>query len=56
VPPTFEQLRESIRETLLAQLSEQRLIKLREEAKVTTESPAEPAPTTDAAAADKPAN
>ncbi|MEZ5463401.1 peptidyl-prolyl cis-trans isomerase [Dokdonella sp.] len=56
VPPTFEQLRESIRETLLAQLSQQRLIKLREEAKVTTESPTDAEPSADAVPADKPAN
>lgn len=40
VPPTFEQLRDSILETLLGQLSEQRLTKLRADAKVATESPA----------------
>lgn len=58
VPPTFEQLRDSIRETLLAQLSEQRLMKMREEAKVATESPAGTgvAAPADAGTADKPAN
>ena len=40
VPPTFEQLKDSIRETLLGQLAEQRLAKLRSEAKVVTKSPA----------------
>ena len=58
VPPTFEQLKDSIRETLLGQLSEQRLIKLREDAKVTTESPVttDVAPPAAAKPADKPAN
>lgn len=40
VPPPFEQLKDSIRETLLTQLGEQRLAKLRSEAKVATETPA----------------
>lgn len=58
VPPPFEQLRDSIRETLLAQLSDQRLAKLRADAKVVTESPAaaEAAPAADAKPADKPAH
>lgn len=40
VPPTFEQLKDSIRETLLGQLADQRLAKLRGDAKVVTNSPA----------------
>ena len=61
VPPSFEQLKGSIRETVQGQLSQQRLTKLRDEAKVETLTP-----TTDAAAqpptpvnpepAEKPAN
>ena len=39
VPPTFEQLKDSIRETLLGQLADQRLAKLRSDAKVVTNSP-----------------
>jgi peptidyl-prolyl cis-trans isomerase C len=39
VPPTFEQLKDTIRETVLTQLSDQRLLKLREEAKVDTQTP-----------------
>jgi peptidyl-prolyl cis-trans isomerase C len=39
VPPTFEQLKDSIRETLLGQLADQRLAKLRSDAKVVTSSP-----------------
>jgi len=58
VPPTFEQLRDSIRQTLLAQLSDQRLVKLRADAKVVTESPADAkaAPPAEAKPTDKPAN
>ncbi len=58
VPPTFDQLKDTIRETVLGQLSDQRLTKLRDEAKVTTETPvsAKPANATDAAPAAKPAN
>lgn len=44
VPPTFEQLKDSIRETLLGQLADQRLAKLRGDAKVVTNSPAVPTP------------
>ena len=44
VPPPFEELKESIRETLLGQLADQRLAKLRSEANVVTETPAD-APT-----------
>jgi peptidyl-prolyl cis-trans isomerase C len=39
VPPTFEQLKDTIRETVLTQLSDQRLVKLRDEAKVDTQTP-----------------
>jgi peptidyl-prolyl cis-trans isomerase C len=39
VAPPFEQLKESIRDTLLGQLSQQRLAKLRSDAKVVTETP-----------------
>ena len=58
VPPTFDQLKDTIRETVLSQLSEQRLTKLRDEAKVTTETPdsAKPAKAADAAPAAKSAN
>lgn len=58
VPPTFDQLKDSIRETVLGQLSEQRLTKLRDEAKVITETPDSAKSTTaaDAARAAKPAN
>ncbi|MEO7935787.1 MAG: peptidylprolyl isomerase [Dokdonella sp.] len=58
VPPTFDQLKDTIRETVLSQLSEQRLTKLRDEAKVTTETPdsAKPAKAGDAAPAAKSAN
>lgn len=49
VPPTFEQLKDTIRQTLLTQLSDQRLGRLRENAKVTTETPkSEPSASTDA--------
>ena len=48
VPPSFEQLKDGIRETVLTQLGQQRLLKLRDTAKVVTETP-----TTDTA--DKPA-
>lgn len=53
VPPTFEQLKDSIRETLLGQLADQRLAKLRSDAKVVTNSPT--ASTAAAAAETKPA-
>ena len=55
VPPTFDQLKDTIRETVLGQLSDQRLAKLRDEAKVATETPdsAKPAKS---APAEKPAN
>ena len=58
VPPTFEQLKDTIRETVLGQLSDQRLAKLRDEAKVTTETPdsAKPVKAVDAAPDEKPAN
>nr|HMM67983.1 peptidylprolyl isomerase [Dokdonella sp.] len=58
VPPTFEQLKDSIRETLLTQLGEQRLAKLRSEAKVVTETPAagKPATPVETAPAEKPSN
>ncbi|MEP6882958.1 MAG: peptidylprolyl isomerase [Dokdonella sp.] len=58
VPPTFDQLKDTIRETVLGQLSDQRLGKLRDEAKVTTETPdsAKPAKAADAAPAEKAAN
>jgi peptidyl-prolyl cis-trans isomerase C len=39
VPPTFEELKESIRDTLLGQLAQQRVAKLRSEAHVVTETP-----------------
>ncbi len=57
-PPPFEQLKDSIRDTLLAQLSEQRLVRLRDEAKVTTETPTNEisAPASEAPPAKKPAN
>lgn len=47
VPPPFEELKESIRETLLTQLGQQRLQKLRSEASVST--PEAAAKSTDAA-------
>jgi parvulin-like peptidyl-prolyl isomerase len=53
VPPTFEQLKDSIRETLLGQLADQRLAKLRSDAKVVTSSPS--ATTAPAAGEPKPA-
>ncbi len=61
VPPTFEQLKDSIRETLLTQLGQQRLMKLRDSAKVVTETPAatavdKAAAETDSRPAEKPAN
>ncbi len=58
VPPTFDQLKDTIRETVLGQLSDQRLTKLRDEAKVTTETPdsAKSAKAADAAPAEKSAN
>ena len=57
VPPTFDQLKDSIRETLLSQLSDQRLVRLRDDAKVTTETPkSEPSEASDTKAVDaKPA-
>jgi len=51
VPPKFEDLKESIRETLLTQLSQQRLQKLRSEASVST-----PESAVKAADAAKPSN
>lgn len=56
VPPSFEQLKDSIRETLLTQLGEQRLAKLRSEAKVTTETPGAEKAAAAAAATEKPNN
>lgn len=61
VPPTFEQLKDSIRETVLTQLGQQRLMKLRDSAKVVTETPADdvadkPAVEADSKPAEKPAN
>ena len=59
VPPSFEQLKDSIRETVQGQLSQQRLVKLREEAKVETITPAtaaEPASPANPETAEKPAN
>ncbi|HOX71606.1 MAG TPA: peptidylprolyl isomerase [Dokdonella sp.] len=52
VPPTFEQLKDGIRDTVLAQIGQKRLEKLRSEASITTPEPATPA----AASAEKPAN
>lgn len=55
-PPAFEQVKDSIRQTLLKQLSQQRLVKLRDDAKVTLETPvAEKLPAASDAAS-KPAN
>ncbi|HET9033930.1 MAG TPA: peptidyl-prolyl cis-trans isomerase [Dokdonella sp.] len=58
VPPSFEELKDSIRETLLSQLSEQRLTRLRDTAKVTTATPdsAEPAPAGAAVPVEEPAD
>lgn len=61
VPPTFEQLKESIRETVLTQLGQQRLMKLRDTAKVVAETPTDevtdkPAADTVTKHAEKPAN
>lgn len=58
VPPSFEQLKDSIRETLLAQLSQQSLVRLRDNAKVTTQTPPSEisAPAAEAPPAGKPAN
>lgn len=42
-PPPFEQVKDKVRDTLRMQLADQRLAKLREEAKITLEAPA-PAP------------
>lgn len=57
VPPTFEQLKDSIRETVLTQLGQQRLMKLRDSAKVVSETPAaEVAAKPAAKPAEKPAN
>ena len=61
VPPSFEQLKDSIRETVLTQLGQQRLMKLRDSAKVVTETPAaavadKPAADADSKPAEKPAN
>ena len=61
VPPTFEQLKDSIRETVLNQLSQQRLKKLRDSATVVAETPAAAvveaaAKPADAKPAEKPAN
>ena len=61
VPPTFEQLKDSIRETVLTQLGQQRLVKLRDTAKVVSETPitdvADTTKTkTDSMPAEKPAN
>lgn len=58
LPPSFEELKDSIRETLLAQLSDQRLVRLRDDATVTTETPkdASPAPAAAAAPAEKRVN
>lgn len=58
VPPPFEELKESIRETLLGQLADQRLAKLRSEARVETATPAAaPAETTaEPQPADAPSN
>ena len=61
VPPAFEQLKDGIRETVLTQLSQQRLQKLRDSANVVAETPTAavvgttPTPT-DAKPAEKPAN
>ena len=61
VPPTFEQLKDSIRETVLTQLGQQRLMKLRDSATVVGETPAadvseKPAADADSKPAEKPAN
>lgn len=60
VPPTFEQLKDTIRETVLTQLGQQRMMKLRDSAKVVTETPtdmvAKPAAQADPIPAEKPAN
>jgi peptidyl-prolyl cis-trans isomerase C len=50
VPPTFDQLKDTIRETVLAQLSEQRLVRLRDDAKVNTQTPAPTKPAANAPA------
>jgi peptidyl-prolyl cis-trans isomerase C len=55
VPPTFEQLKDTIRETVLTQLSDQRLVKLRDEAKVDTLTP-EPTKPAATAPAETPVN
>ncbi len=60
-PPTFEQLKGSIRETVLTQLGQQRLMKLRDSAKVVTETPAasavdKPTAKADSRSAEKPSN
>jgi peptidyl-prolyl cis-trans isomerase C len=55
VPPTFEELKDTIRETVLTQLSDQRLVKLRDEAKVSTKTP-EPNKAAAAVPAETPAN
>lgn len=61
VPPTFEQLKDSIRETVLTQLGQQRLMKLRDSAKVVAETPTaevtdKPSADIDSKPAEKPAN
>jgi peptidyl-prolyl cis-trans isomerase C len=57
VPPPFEELKESIRNTLLGQLAEQRVAKLRSEAHVVTETPEAAAPAaTEPAPANAPSN
>ncbi len=61
VPPTFEQLKDSIRGTVLTQLGQQRLMKLRDSAKVVVETPTvavvdKPAEKTESKLAEKPAN
>jgi peptidyl-prolyl cis-trans isomerase C len=55
-PPPFEQVKDSIRDTLLKQLSQQRLVKLREDAKVTLETPATAPAGVSSEAETKPAN
>ena len=56
VPPTFDQLKDSIRETVLSQISQKRLEKLRSDASITTPEPATPAATSESKPTEKPAN